>query len=84
MSLGLIITGIVSLVSLLLGAFAGHARGKSVGKVEGAQAAEQKQAEVQKDAQHEATTQRLETNEKVAAATDADLDERLSEFDRKG
>lgn len=83
MSITAILAIIIALGSAIVGAFAGHARGKSVGKDEGVQATEVKQAETQHSAQYTAIVERLDADQKAAAAPDADLDSKLSEFDRK-
>lgn len=80
----MILMGIAALVSALISGVGMHALGKSAGKKEGTQEAETKQAETQHSAQFEAITQRLDADAKAAATPDADLDRKLSEFDRKG
>lgn len=82
MSLATILLAVAGLVGAILGAFLGHARGKSVGKVEGAEQAQAQQQITQAKATVQAVRERAHVDAKISDASDADLDQRLSKYDR--
>lgn len=82
MSLTLIIAGIIAVVSAILGGVAGRGLGKSAGRKEGEAAAVQQQEVIQAQETVKAVQERVNVEVEVAAADDADLDERLSRHSR--
>ena len=83
MTIYAIVAIIIAACSAILGAFVGHPFSKAAGKSEGVDQANQAQANQQAQATVQAVQERSDVEVKVAAATDADLDSKLSEFDRK-
>lgn len=77
-TLTMIIVGTIALVSAILGGVAGRGLGKSAGRKEGEAAAVQQQEVIQAKETVKAVQERVNVEVKVAAADDADLDERLS------
>jgi hypothetical protein len=69
-------------VVALLGFLGGNKVGKSTGRKEGAEQASQQQQITQAKAVVEATQERVNVDQKVAATPRADIDRELSEFSR--
>lgn len=76
---------IVSLIiAALVGMFIGHPLSKASGRKEEAKAAEQKQVVAQAQEAVKAVQERANVEAEVAAATDDELDQRLSRHNRAG
>lgn len=82
MSMATILLAIVGVASAILGAFLGHARGKSVGTTQGAEQARAEQQVIQAHAIVEAVQERNDVEANVAVTPRADIDRELQEFSR--
>ena len=82
MSITAIIALIGAAVVALLGFLGGNKVGKSTGRKEGAQQANQEQQVTQAKEVVKATQERASVDQKVAATPRADIDRELSEFSR--
>lgn len=82
MNLGAIIALIGAAVAALLGFLGGNKMGKTTGRKEGAEQANQEQQITQAKATVQAVKERADVDQKVAATPRADIDRELSEFSR--
>lgn len=82
MSITAVIALIGAAVMALLGFLGGNKVGKSTGRKEGAQQANQEQQITQAKATVQAVQERADVDQKIATTPRADIDRELSEFSR--